>query len=45
MVGTYIKSSRSVACKKDNSSSVLFLVISPEQVSKLNSSALRNLMV
>ena len=45
MVGTYIKSSRSVSCKKDNSCSVLFLVISSEIISKRNSRALRKFLM
>ena len=39
LVGTYIRSSRSVASKKDDDSCFLlfFLVISPEQISEPNS--------
>ena len=36
LVGTYIRSNRSVTCKKDNSC-FIFLVISLEQISKPNS--------
>ena len=43
--GTYIWSSMSVACKKDNSSFVIFLVISPERISKPNSYVLYNFLI
>ena len=44
-IGTYIRSSRSVACKKDNFCYVRFLVISPEQISKPSSCALHHFLM
>ena len=39
---TYIRSSKSVTCKKDNSFMLFFHVISPERISKPNSCAHHN---
>ena len=45
MVGTYIMSSRKLACKKENTCSIPILVILPEWISQLNSCAIHNFLM